>query len=90
MDEHASDRTQRTIAVGLMVAIVGVAVAGMLWMTLGGGAAWLVGHVRDVETQVATNPAVALATFGVVVFLIQLVSLPGGTVAVLGKIQHRH
>lgn len=52
-------------------------------MTLFGGALIVAETVQTVSGTIENNLALALAVFGASVFLIQLVSLPGGTVAVL-------
>lgn len=66
----------------LLAALVAVATLGLIWM-LSGGAVWLTRLVLGTEAWVAANFVKALATFGVTVFVIQLLALPGGTVAVL-------
>lgn len=68
------------VLVGLIVAST---LAGMSWMTLGGGARWVAAQAVDVGGFVEAHRWLSLAIFGLSVFLIQLVSLPGGTVAVL-------
>jgi uncharacterized membrane protein YdjX (TVP38/TMEM64 family) len=52
-------------------------------MTLLGGAWTVTETVQTISGQIDANHSLALLIFGVSVFLIQLVSLPGGTVAVL-------
>lgn len=76
-------RHRRLIAIGMFVVIVGSALAGVLWMTLLGGAGIVADAVHVLSSRIESNRALALAAFGLMVFLIQLVSLPGGTVAVL-------
>ena len=67
----------------LLAVIFVIATAGMLWMSVGGGIAWLLAHARDIEAQAGQNRPVALAVYGLIAFVIQLLALPGGTVTVL-------
>jgi uncharacterized membrane protein YdjX (TVP38/TMEM64 family) len=67
----------------MLLLIVGSALTGFLWMTLFGGASMIAAAVQAISSQTDSNQAIALAVFAGSVFLIQLVSLPGGTVAVL-------
>ena len=66
----------------LLGAIVAVATLGLIWM-MAGGAVWLTRLVLGTEAWVGDNFSIALAAFGLTVFVIQLLALPGGTVAVL-------
>ena len=74
---------RRVWGLALLALIVATTVAGLVWMTLGGGAYSIAGKVQGVGGFVADNRLLSVAVFGVGVFLIQLVSLPGGTIAVL-------
>ncbi len=76
-------RRRRALGVGLLILIVGSALAGFVWMTLLGGALTVAETVQTISSQINNNRGLALLVFGVSVFLIQLVSLPGGTIAVL-------
>jgi uncharacterized membrane protein YdjX (TVP38/TMEM64 family) len=71
------------LGVALLILIVGSALAGFVWMTLLGGALTVAETVQAISGQIDRNRMSALILFGISVFLIQLVSLPGGTIAVL-------
>jgi uncharacterized membrane protein YdjX (TVP38/TMEM64 family) len=77
-----SERDGR-FGVVLLSLIAVVAVTGLVWMTVGGGALWMTGQVRGIEAYVLAHRWSSLALFGVLTFLIQLAALPGGTIAVL-------
>ena len=82
-DTISGSGTRSRFGIALLALISAMALGGLLWMTLGGGAAWIMGHVRGVEAQVAASRWLSLGVFGALVFLIQLAALPGGTIAVL-------